>query len=111
MSSYVDELVSTIKISSRSSRPSYAVLREMARQNATLMPHNTQVGHSTKNLLVGLDAIKPIKLDPTAQKKLFSINPADTVKASGLRTQELKNDLKEALAQERALSLSKAQSK
>jgi len=95
LSSYVDRVRVTLKHASTYKRPSYSVLREMARQNASLIAPQTMVGHSTKNLLVGLDAIKPIKLDPTAQKKLFSTNPADTAKTSGLRTQELKNALKE----------------
>lgn len=82
LSSYVDRVRVTLKHASTYKRPSYSVMREMARQNASLIAPQTMVGHSTKNLLVGLDAIKPIKLDPTAQKKLFSTNPADTVKAS-----------------------------
>ena len=134
--SYVDHVRVTLKHASTYKRPSYAVMREMARQNASLIAPQTMVGHSTKNLLVGLDAIKPIKLDPTAQKKLFSTNPADTVKASEyaadllkvskiqkrngkyvLKTKDGKKTLgthaskEKAMAQETAINISKAKRK
>ena len=83
--SYVDGLRVVLKEASYDNtfkRPTYSVLREMGRQRRSLIAPQTLVGQSAKNLFIGMDAMMPLKLDPTSQKKLFSTNPADTVKAS-----------------------------
>ena len=139
MKSYVDGLRVVLKeasIDTRFKRPSYSVMREMARQRGSLIAPQTLVGQSAKNLFIGMDAMQPLKFDPTSQKKLFSTNPADTVKASGyaadllkvskiekrdgkyvLKTKDGKKVLgthaskEKAMAQERAINISKARGK